>query len=129
MKIYDYIFYKTWIFFRLINPDLSGFLAVMALCWLFLFNTVPIIALVVLVNRIELVEFFNKIIGAFAGIAIVSIHFAYFNRKKVKKIYTQYNNEKKSNKILGSILVVLYVVASIYVCLKIAVPMIDRLIN
>ena len=121
MRIYNYIYYKLHIFFSQINHDMSGFLAMMAMCWLFLINLFAVFLLIHTYNSI-ISRGYTKLTGVILGLIIVFIHSVYFNKKKSFVILKKYKDEGIVQNIIGTISVLLYVTLSFYILFKFTVP-------
>ena len=121
MRVYNYIYYKLLVFFAQLNPNMAGFIAMMAMCWLFLINSFAIFGLILIKNP-ELSHGYSKITGIIFSLSIVLIHSLYFNRKRSFTILKKYRREGMTQNIIGSVAVILYVLISFYVLFYITVP-------
>ncbi len=119
MRTYNYIFYRTFQILSVFNKS-PGFAAILVLCWLFLFNSCTIISCVIK-NR-ELTIYFYSCIIVFT-ILIIMLHFLYFYRKsRYLRIIKKYKDESRNSSIAGIVLTLIYMILTVWLFFKYAVP-------
>jgi len=128
LKIYEYLFYKLYLFFLIIDKDMPKFLSIMALCWLMFFNVITVLGKI-LTFYPELGYSINKtIIGILLGTIIFLIHFFYFSWKdRYLTIIERYKIESEKSKLFGTIGVLFYIGLSTGICLFYSVPKIQSI--
>ncbi len=120
MIVYNYIYIKIYQFFRLINEDIPDFLATMAMSWLFFFNIISIKVYLELSGK---VFDYNKEMFIIFVVSILVIHYLLFSfNDRYETILVKFKNEKKAIKIIGSVLVLGYVLLSSYLFFYFAIP-------
>ncbi len=128
MKIYDYFFYKLYLFFRELNPSMPGFLAMMALSWLFLFNFFTGYSLLNIYFGIGL-NTYNKVFGILLSFIIIIVHYySFLYKKRYVKILKKFSNESKALKLFGTLGVILYIVITIWILFVYIVPNIEGIL-
>ena len=133
MRIYDYLFYK-------INQFLEGFddtpyfATVIVLCWLFYFNAITIVGIILQNREPEELErisnYFTTTNAVIAGILQIALHFLYYYyRHRFLVIMERYRSENRTQSILGTIFTLIYVALTIGIFFKYTVPNIGGILS
>ena len=127
MQMYNFIFWTLYRFYKSINDEFPGFLAMMTMCWLFFFNLVSFLGFF-LIKRPEYAVYTTKTLGVFVGVFIILLHSLYFlTEGRIDKIEQEFSHRPLKQRISGIAGVIAYIVFSIGVCLFYIVPQLDEL--
>ncbi len=124
MKFYKYLFFKIYNFFSIINNEMPSFLAMMAMSWLLLINSLTVIGFIFIKNN-HLAVLYSKTGSVIFTLTIIGLHYFYFSyKRKYLKIIKEFENSD-SKSILGILGVILYVFLTFWVFFKYIVPNIE----
>jgi hypothetical protein len=124
MKIYNYIFHKLYQILSLFD-DSPSFWVTIVMCWLFLFNSFTLKDY--LLSGTSLQIEYNKAMTIAHTIAIILIHFLYFNHKRRWKIVNeQFKDETKATSVLGGVGVAIYFFLTIWLFFKVTIPFVGN---
>lgn len=119
MKVYNYIFYKTYQILSAFDESPS-FATIIVLCWLFLFNSCSLVSCVI--KNTAITTYFYSYIVAF-GILVIVLHFLYFYFKgRHLRIIENYKRESKRSSIIGIIGAFIYIILTNWLFFKYSVP-------
>ena len=128
MKVYNYIYFKFYQFFSIINGEMPGFLAMMAMCWLFLINSFTIFGFVVLNNEV-LASQYTKVGGIMYAVIIFIVHQLYYSNDRKQKITEAYGEENRSSFLIGTIGVAAYAFFTFWIFFRFIVPKIGGILS
>jgi len=107
MNPYNYLFYRIYSFALRLKVSDSEITASIAVSVLFFYNVLFIMKLI----KFKFINSKNDAI--IFGLALIAINFLYFLRKKrFLKIKEKYEKESMLQKIIGSLIVIIYLIAS-----------------
>lgn len=129
MRVFDYIYFKYYQFFKVLNDEMPEFIAMMAFCWTLLMNSTTIMVGVgVLFEWDILTVFSNRLLGLGVSIGILLLCYSRFSYKDQSDlIINRYQNESPKEHKQGIALALSYSVVSFWVCLKCVVPFLASL--
>lgn len=129
--MYNYLFYKIYVFFRGVGNKSPEFASIILLSIINFMNFMTLLAYYFVSNNFSLDRvqriFDTNILLAFMILNLI-VHAAYYMRRnRDKKIYEKFNKHPRHYHIIGSIGVFFFVAISIFVCYKFTIPSLVKL--
>lgn len=122
LRLYSYLYYKILRCVELLDDEIPSFIALGILCVINSFQLI-IIDSIILYFLPEFDNYRNTTTGLITGIAIFGSNWFLFEyNAKWRKIYERFEKESMRSNIIGTSLVLLFIVLSIWISLKISGP-------
>lgn len=128
INIYDYLFYKLYRFNREIDRENAGFISAMLIFYFTFFNLLSLFTFYFSYN-LEVGRGISKLHGLIVGVVLISFNLWYFNSKKTDAIFNRFKEENSLSNVIGSVLVLLYAILSVYLCFWVALPFVSDVVR
>lgn len=125
-NIYDYLFYKLYRVNYEIDESNAGFISAMLIVYFLFFNILSAFSYYYVDHPETSV---NEITGGIVMIILIGFNLMYFNHRRTELIYNRYKGESPTANMIGTSLVLLYVILSIYLCFWVAIPFLSDFVR